>query len=89
MEPFLEGPLLAEIWMIDSQNPEDDVFAKAVVRPEQKQLQPLKTPARQGDIPRHGMKIRVAQLDAYGSAGVTLSFEVIGHPHAERGKNFG
>ena len=45
MEPFLEGPLLAEIWMIDSQNPEDDVFAKAVVRPEQKQLQPLKTPA--------------------------------------------
>jgi hypothetical protein len=35
------------------------------------------------------MKIGVAQFDAYGPAGVTLSFQVVGHPHAERGKNLG
>ena len=42
---------------------------------------------RQRDIASHGMEIRITQLDANGSAGVALAFQIIGHAQAQRSKN--
>ena len=41
----------------------------------------------QGEVPRHGAKIGIAQLDSHGLADISLALEVISQTQAQRGKN--